>query len=85
MSMGHGSQNDKMNCDFFFSEEDITQQTGGRTQRTRTKARPRSGSPTRPVSDSSTQNTSLSNPTATDEHTDKVKLQTQTESYKNTA
>ncbi|XP_058246804.1 uncharacterized protein KIAA2012 [Hemibagrus wyckioides] len=66
-------------------EEDITQQTGGRTQRPWPKARPRSGSPTRPVSDSSTQNTSLSNPTATDEHIDKAKLQTQTESYKNTA
>ncbi|KAK3543554.1 hypothetical protein QTP70_023881 [Hemibagrus guttatus] len=66
-------------------EEDIMQQTGGRTQRPWPKARPRSGSPTRPVSDSSTQNTALSNPTATDERIDKTKLQTQTESYKNTA
>ncbi|KAB5577215.1 hypothetical protein PHYPO_G00207360 [Pangasianodon hypophthalmus] len=64
--------------------EDITQQTGGRAQRPQPKARGRPGSPPKPVSASSTQNTALSTPSAADEHIDKTNPQSQTESFKNT-
>ncbi|XP_046694900.1 uncharacterized protein KIAA2012 homolog isoform X1 [Silurus meridionalis] len=63
----------------YSSGEDITQQTGGRTQ-----ARENPGSSLRPVSASSTQKTSLSTPTAADERIDKTKPQSQTEPFKNT-
>ncbi|XP_027020552.2 uncharacterized protein LOC113654540 isoform X1 [Tachysurus fulvidraco] len=68
----------------YSSEEGIMQQTGGRAQRPQPKARPRSGSPPTPGSDSSIQKTALSRSTAADENIAKTKLQTQTESYKKT-
>ncbi|KAF5895297.1 stress response protein NST1-like isoform X4, partial [Clarias magur] len=62
--------------------EDIVQQTGRRTQRPQPKARGRPGSPPRPGSASSTQETALSTPSAADEHIDKTKPRSHTESLK---
>lgn len=70
---------------FFSLGDDITQQTGGRTRRPQPKARERPGSPIRPVSTSSTQKTALSTHKAADEHIDKTRPQSQTESFKHTA
>lgn len=67
------------------SGEDVTQQTGGRTDRPHPKARRRHGSPIRPVSASRSQTTALSSPTAVDEHGDKTTAQYKAEELRNTA
>lgn len=87
INMGHGFHHTNMTKRFmcFSSGEDVTQQTGRRTDRVQPKARRRHRSPIRPVSASSSQTTALSSPTAVDEHTDKTTPQYQAEEFKNTA